>query len=909
MKIYLFLVLTSLCLATASFAQLNLGNDTLVCTGQYRTLDAGPHGPYLWSTGDTTRTIRVYQSGNYGAQDGTGTKDNIDITIYHESYNQASVWPVGNGNVITFDTSAAAGRKPLPPTTATGFNIPAGSASAVNNDGKALFFSDGSTVYSPDGHVIETGFNGDPSISQPVLLVPKPGSTVEYYLFTIKNGELSYSILNEKGTVRSNQKNILLASGVDEKLASVLKGNAKGVWITTHLQNSNIFNAFSLDEDGLKTTPVVSVAGTPTSVSKGYMKFSPNGSRLALASDFTEVFYFDNLQGKVQYPKHLFFASSYGVEFSPDGNYLYVSTSDYTKLDSASAPVPGGALLKVNISYGYGTEVLASGNASSKYGAIQMGPDGKIYVSSGNNNANCLGVIRFPNAGNSSSGYTANDFCLANATNLGLPNFPQHYFSSPGGFSAFATIPCEGDSVKVFGFSRLLPIPYAHFTIRYAFGDPASGPNDTAYTINASHLYPKNGSINYMINALSSNSCYKEPINISAFIIKQPTVNFKDTLLCPDVAIPLYQANKYSPTWTTKYYWMKGEDTLSVDTSYTPIATGTYYIKISINNQCDTAQQFTISRKAFPPLDLGADQTKCAGDTVALSADLKIPTAVYAWSPTGETSKTINVTTDGKYKVSVTDEHCTISDSSTIRFYPLPQDPRLPADTVSCFGILASFDAGNPLGFQYKWSSGETTEFMSTNIPGKYLVDVFNVGCKKTFETNLSFYPPITYGLLHEYSLCEKDKQTILLDAGEGKDWLWLPDSSLSRTKVISDSGDYLVMKANSITGCKAQPFKIKVLNICEARLFFPNAFSPNNDAQNEFFLPAASNVYSYELNIFNRWGETIFTSNEVQVGWDGTYNGEAAPPDNYVYTVYYEGQQLSGFKKFTAKGGFLLLR
>lgn len=92
--------------------------------------------------------------------------------------------------------------------------------------------------------------------------------------------------------------------------------------------------------------------------------------------------------------------------------------------------------------------------------------------------------------------------------------------------------------------------------------------------------------------------------------------------------------------------------------------------------------------------------------------------------------------------------------------------------------------------------------------------------------------------------------------------------------------------------------------------VYIPNAFSPNGDGNNDFFMVYTSNdkglVY-FELTIFNRWGEKVFESNTISQGWDGTYKGQLQNPDVYVYQATYgfRGEPLAQ----TRKGSVTLIR
>ena len=102
-----------------------------------------------------------------------------------------------------------------------------------------------------------------------------------------------------------------------------------------------------------------------------------------------------------------------------------------------------------------------------------------------------------------------------------------------------------------------------------------------------------------------------------------------------------------------------------------------------------------------------------------------------------------------------------------------------------------------------------------------------------------------------------------------------------------------------------------------EGKIDFPNAFKPSvsgsnggkyptPDTENIVFHPVFRGVTEYELNIFNRWGELIFVSNSIDIGWDGYYRGELSKQDVYVWKV--TGKYING-KQFQFAGDVTLLR
>lgn len=94
----------------------------------------------------------------------------------------------------------------------------------------------------------------------------------------------------------------------------------------------------------------------------------------------------------------------------------------------------------------------------------------------------------------------------------------------------------------------------------------------------------------------------------------------------------------------------------------------------------------------------------------------------------------------------------------------------------------------------------------------------------------------------------------------------------------------------------------------CEGTLFFPNAFSPDEDGINDTFKPVVNNVYRFAMSIFDRWGQLIYTTDDLAKGWDGTYKGKKCIVGSYTYSATY-GLSLRSDDIKTTRGMFTLIR
>jgi gliding motility-associated-like protein len=92
--------------------------------------------------------------------------------------------------------------------------------------------------------------------------------------------------------------------------------------------------------------------------------------------------------------------------------------------------------------------------------------------------------------------------------------------------------------------------------------------------------------------------------------------------------------------------------------------------------------------------------------------------------------------------------------------------------------------------------------------------------------------------------------------------------------------------------------------------LYVPNTFTPDGDEFNNVFIPCVSDSFdpqSYTLFIFNRWGELIFESNDINIGWNGTYNGKLQQDGIYTWKILLKAKDIANIKEY--HGHVLLMR
>lgn len=304
-----------------------------------------------------------------------------------------------------------------------------GTSVAADATGQLLFYSDGETIWNREHAVMANGDGllGSYTSTESCLIVPRPGSPVLYDVFTVApmgwaqgfcHSVVDMTLDGGLGAVTA-EKNIQLLTPVCEKLIGLPHANGFDAWIVVHLLNSDAYYAYLLTATGVDPMPVVSHAGSiagGSSISAlGYLKCNASFSRLAAAQeaeDIVEILDVDRATGiisnVVALPGgHL----PYGVEFSPDGSKLYFTAwSDY--------------LFQYDLSAGSVEAIVTSldsiGPAGSGSGALQVGPDGRIYMARWGNH---LGVIAYPDQPLASCGFDPAGLQLSGSSEcaLGLP--------------------------------------------------------------------------------------------------------------------------------------------------------------------------------------------------------------------------------------------------------------------------------------------------------------------------------------------------------------------------------------------------------------------------------------------------------------------------------------------------------
>jgi gliding motility-associated-like protein len=233
-------------------------------------------------------------------------------------------------------------------------------------------------------------------------------------------------------------------------------------------------------------------------------------------------------------------------------------------------------------------------------------------------------------------------------------------------------------------------------------------------------------------------------------------------------------------------------------------------------------------------------------------------------------------------------------------------------DTISIVSIV---DEGNgtiiyswtgPNGYQ---SQNKVLLLSPANInqTGTYTLTVVDsMYCHESQSININVIPSPEIAFSPYDTLWAEPG--FILEAGYGAEYYYWNTGETTENIVIDSMGNYTV-EVTSYENCKSTD-AIQIL-WAGTPFYLPNAFTPNGDGLNDSFgvIPRYDYISKYHLSIYNRWGQRIYETTDINKGWDGTYKGSPCMLGAYVYHIVYEefGQQPMESK--VEKGTVMLVR
>lgn len=236
--------------------------------------------------------------------------------------------------------------------------------------------------------------------------------------------------------------------------------------------------------------------------------------------------------------------------------------------------------------------------------------------------------------------------------------------------------------------------------------------------------------------------------------------------------------------------------------------------------------------------------------------------------------------------------------------------PDLGADTTLCANTPVTLSSSvNHTAFE--WNTGSTVDSITVNTAGTYILKATNnYGCTASDTVLVAYvnYPIVALG--NDTTLCLGD-EWILKNAEDDASltYLWQDGSTDATYTVQEPGGNYSL--AVTRQGCTASDDIMIDYETCSCTIDVPNSFTPNSDGINDIIKPLMQNgceVVNYSFKVFNRWGKLIFSTTNINEGWNGLTNGTISNQDTYVWSLDYTLDPRFNANPVRKTGAFLLV-
>lgn len=234
-------------------------------------------------------------------------------------------------------------------------------------------------------------------------------------------------------------------------------------------------------------------------------------------------------------------------------------------------------------------------------------------------------------------------------------------------------------------------------------------------------------------------------------------------------------------------------------------------------------------------------------------------------------------------------------------------------DTTLCFNQPLILSVADPTATSYEWYDGSSGSAVGITNEGSYWVKINYANCNELIDTLNVFFTDenLIQGIFFDTLLtfCENSSfNSFGITDPQVQTFEWSTGSDES-TIEITEPGTYWLNMY--YFGCDVYTDTINVVfENCNCEIKFPNAFTPDGDNLNDIFSPVVEEAdcfEEYDLTIFNRWGNKVFTSTNPENGWNGKYDSKNAISDVYVYILKYK--LVGDYEEKVENGDITLIR
>ena len=473
-----------------------------------------------------------------------------------------------------------------------------------------------------------------------------------------------------------------------------------------------------------------------------------------------------------------------------------------------------------------------------------------------------------------------------------------------------------------------------------------SSPNDPSFTSTDPALVVNPAqTTTYVLAATNGCGTIEDQVTITVLSDITLTVS-EDQLVCSgdDITINASSNLPDGNDATYRWEWESGNTSVGPDLEINGI-TETTSFKLVFEYECGEIEEMVvITVNQAPSVSFPADPTICFSGNLNLNEDPNVGLA-YSWSSpddpdfsSNEADPVVSPDVTTTYNVVASIDGCPDFEGSVTVLVIEQASVSISMDTTICEGdqveLVAVGTAPEDVPQSYTWLvdgvevGNEATLVQTPSADTEYVL-IYNYGldCEVLTETVMVFVEENIS--IEELIVVPNDGNfPIQIDIGIVDTITAIvspPDQELTYTWTVNEEDyggntaiithtsslggpvTYAVTVTNNI-GCTDEA--AVTVEFIAPTVAIPNVFTPNGDNKNDFFFPVSSGgVEVIDMKVFNRWGQLVFDNDDLDRGWDGTYNGKPAPSDVYIYKISYKKVDTEDAEIFEEKGDVSLLR
>ncbi len=402
----------------------------------------------------------------------------------------------------------------------------------------------------------------------------------------------------------------------------------------------------------------------------------------------------------------------------------------------------------------------------------------------------------------------------------------------------------------------------------------------------------------YTLTVTDANGCINKTTT-NVLVNALPVVAASGQVVCQNSTANLTSSGGVTYSWTGPNGFTSSSQNANIPNAQ-PISTGQYQVFITDANTCTNIAVANVIVNPQPTPNIQTNSPICIQNVLSLAGSGGVS---YAWTgPNGffstAQSPTVLVNTTaytGNYNLTITDANgCTASTQASATVNPVPNVTIVSSKNTGCPPLCVTYTAvastSSPIQ-NYSWNLGNGAGSNTPNEQACYpSAGIYTVGstvtdangCSNSTTYTVQTYPkPVADFNYAPIKPIEAVDEVTFTDASFSANvatWNWYFMNTAQATSNLqnphytyAEAGQYAIaLVVKSDHGCIDTIIK-SILVGEDYGIYVPTAFSPNGDGLNDVFHAKGFGISKYEMQIFDRWGEKVFTSTDINEAWDGT--------------------------------------